>query len=123
MVLLRGCAQRWLRGLVALLVLGGVLLAGQSGTAAAAHHAASGYAMLIAAGVTHGGPSPCQPDEPHGMPCCQTSACSMVVAPPQIAAAVTPPVAGSVVAFLLPAPCQPGGTLPDPALRPPRAAS
>ena len=45
----------------------------------------------------------------------------MVVAPPQIAAAVTPPVAGSVVAFLLLAPFRPGGTIPDPALRPPRA--
>ncbi|MCA7118262.1 MAG: hypothetical protein LGL72_02360 [Acidibrevibacterium sp.] len=61
---------------MALLVLGGVLLAGQSRPAAAANHAASGYAMLIA----------------------------------------------SVVAFLLLAPCQPGGTIPDPALRPPRAA-
>ena len=121
-MLLRGFAQRWLRGLVALLVLGGVLLAGQSGTAAVAHHAASGYAMLIAAGVTHGGPSPCQPDEPHGMPCCQTSACSMAIAPPQIAAAVTPPVAGRVVAFLLLAPCRPGGTIPDLELRPPRTA-
>ncbi len=46
----------------------------------------------------------------------------MVVAPPQIEAAVTPPVAGSVVAFLPLAPCQPGGTIPDPARRPPRAA-
>ncbi|MDE2333165.1 MAG: hypothetical protein KGK10_01345 [Rhodospirillales bacterium] len=110
-----------MRGLVALLVLGGVLLAGQSRTAAAAHHAVSGYVMLIAAGVSHGAPSPCSPDEPRGIPCCQTSACSIVVAPPQIAAAVTPPVAGRVVAFLLLAPCQPGGTIPDPALRPPRA--
>ena len=108
--------------MVALLVLGGVLLAGQSGTATAAHHAISGDAMLIAAGVNNGVPSPCQPDEPHGMPCCQTSACSMVVAPPQIAAAVTPPVAGSVVAFVLTVACQPGGIIPDPALRPPRAA-
>ncbi len=106
--------------MVALLVLGGALLAGQSGTAAA-HHAASGYAMVIAAGVSHGVPSPCPPDEPRGMPCCQTSACSMVVAPPQMAPALIPPVAGSVVAFLPPAPCPPGGTIPDPALRPPRA--
>ena len=122
MVLLRGCAQRWLRGLVALLVLGGVLLAGQSGTAAAAHHAASGYAILIAAGESGGMPSPCQPDEPHGMSCCHVSACSMVVAPPQIAPALILPIEGSVVAFLPPPPCQIGGATPDPALRPPRAA-
>jgi hypothetical protein len=109
--------------LVALLVLGAVLLAGQSETAAAMHHAASGHLMLTAADViSYGAPSSCPPDEQHGMPCCQTGACSMIVAPPQIAVAVTPPVAGSVVAFLLPAPCQAGGTTPDPALRPPRAA-
>ena len=46
----------------------------------------------------------------------------MVVAPPQIAPAVILPVAGSVVAFLPPAPRQTGGATPDPALRPPRAA-
>ncbi|MHB1872845.1 MAG: hypothetical protein ACYCT1_18630 [Steroidobacteraceae bacterium] len=111
-----------MRGLAALLVLGGLLLAGQPGAAAAEHHAALGRAMVIAAATSSGTPSPCHPDEPRGMLCCQTSACSMVVAPLQIAAAVTPPVAGSVVAFLLLAPYQPGGTLPDPALRPPRAA-
>ena len=121
--MLRGCAQRWLWGLVALLVLGGMQLAGLPGRAAAAHHAALGHAMAIAAaGASGGTPSPCQPDEPHGMPCCQASACTTVVAPPQMAPALTLPVARSVVAFLPPAPRQTGGTTPDPALRPPRAA-
>lgn len=118
----QGSAQKRLRGLAALLMLVALLLAGQYGAASAMHHVALGHATLIAVGASDGVPLPCQPDEPHGMPCCHVSACTMVVAPPQMAPALIPPVAGIVVAFLPPVLRQIGGAAPDPALRPPRAA-
>ena len=68
MVLLRGFAQRWLRGLVALLVLGGVLLGGQSRPAAAAVARRSRGALLLSSCPRLASPAAPSPIPPCGRP-------------------------------------------------------
>lgn len=116
--MLRRHAQRWGRGLAALLVLAGLLLAARSGPAAPVHDTA----VAVSAAPADAPRPPRQPGELHGTPCCQANACTTLAAPAPATEAVIEPATLGVIIFAPMRSQRIAGIAPHPGMRPPRAA-
>lgn len=115
----KGWVQGWTRGLAAVLVLVGLLLAGWP-TPAPAHPTAPDVAVAVAAAQTGSAQPPCDPGEPHGMPCCQESACTAHAVPGLAMQVLAHSAARHIIVFVSLQPHRLAGTVPDPGMRPPR---